>query len=69
MKFYKTPDSILQRQLEAYDTAADKKAGDNVLFKEIMESQRVFAERVVRWELDTVVPRRMAFNHYFAKKA
>jgi TRAP-type mannitol/chloroaromatic compound transport system substrate-binding protein len=69
VKFYKTPDSILQKQLEAYDTAAEKKAVDNALFKEIMESQKVFAERVVKWDLDTVVPRRMAFNHYFAKPA
>jgi TRAP-type mannitol/chloroaromatic compound transport system substrate-binding protein len=69
VKFYKTPDSILQAQLTAYDTAANKKAVDNPLFKEIMESQRVFAERVVKWELDTVVQRRMAYNHYFAKAA
>ena len=69
VKFYKTPDSILQKQLEAYDKAADKKAGENVLFKEIMESQRVFAERTVKWDLDTNVPRRMAYNHYFGTKA
>jgi TRAP-type mannitol/chloroaromatic compound transport system substrate-binding protein len=69
VKFYKTPDSILRRQLDAYDTAVTKKASDNALFKEIMESQRVFAQRVVRWELDTVVPRTMAYNHYFAKAA
>ena len=69
VKFYKTPDSILQRQLVAYDAAVEKKAGDNALFKEIMESQRAFAERVVKWDLDNNVPRRMAYNHYFAKQA
>jgi len=69
VKFYKTPDSILQRQLAAYDAAVEKKAGDNALFKEIMESQRAFAERVVKWDLDNNVPRRMAYNHYFAKQA
>jgi TRAP-type mannitol/chloroaromatic compound transport system substrate-binding protein len=69
VKFYRTPTSILQRQLEAYDTAVAKKAGENALFKEIMESQRVFAERVVKWDLDTVVPRGMAYSHYFAKGA
>jgi TRAP-type mannitol/chloroaromatic compound transport system substrate-binding protein len=67
VKFYKTPDSILQRQLDAYDAAVEKKAGDNALFKEIMESQRAFAERSVKWDLDNNVPRRMAYNHYFAK--
>jgi TRAP-type mannitol/chloroaromatic compound transport system substrate-binding protein len=69
VKFYKTPDSILQRQLTAYDDAAGKKAADNPLFKEIIESQKRFAERTVKWDLDTNVSRRMAYNHYFAKSA
>ncbi len=69
VKFYKTPDSVLQKQLEAYDAAAAKKAAENPLFKEIMESQRAFAQRVVKWDLDTNVGRRMAFNHYFARPA
>jgi TRAP-type mannitol/chloroaromatic compound transport system substrate-binding protein len=69
VRFYKTPDSLLQKQLEAYDAAADKKASDNPLFKEIAESQRQFAARAVKWDLDTNVQRRMAYNHYFAKPA
>src|SRR4051812_20619167 len=69
VKFYKTPDSLLQRQLTAYDAAADKKAGGNDLFKEIVASQKKFAERAVKWEMDTVVNRRMAYNHYFGQKA
>jgi TRAP-type mannitol/chloroaromatic compound transport system substrate-binding protein len=68
VKFYKTPDPVLQRQLTAYDEAVAKKA-DNALFKEISESQKAFAERAVRWDLDTNVNRRMAYNHYFAKAA
>ncbi|HTD89972.1 MAG TPA: C4-dicarboxylate ABC transporter, partial [Burkholderiales bacterium] len=69
VKFYRTPDAVLQAQLGAYDTAAAKKAGDNPIFKEIMDSQKKFAERAVKWDLDTNVNRRMAYNHYFAKKA
>ena len=69
VRFYKTPDSVLQKQLDAYDQAADKKAADNALFKEIVESQRAFARRAVKWDLDTTVSRRMAYNHYFAKKS
>jgi TRAP-type mannitol/chloroaromatic compound transport system substrate-binding protein len=69
VKFYKTPDAVLQRQLTAYDQAAAKKSSDNPLFKEIAESQRRFAERAVRWDLDTNVNRRMAYNHYFSKGA
>jgi TRAP-type mannitol/chloroaromatic compound transport system substrate-binding protein len=69
VKFYKTPDSVLREQLTAYDQAAAKKSEGNALFKEIEASQRAYAERVVKWDLDTNVQRRMAFDHYFAKKA
>jgi TRAP-type mannitol/chloroaromatic compound transport system substrate-binding protein len=69
VRFYKTPDAVLQRQLTGYDAAAAKKGEGNALFKEIEASQKVFAERVVRWDLDTNVGRRMAYNHYFAKPA
>ncbi|CAG0991967.1 Monocarboxylate 2-oxoacid-binding periplasmic protein [Burkholderiales bacterium] len=67
IKFYKTPDSVLQRQLTGYDTAAAKKGEGNALFKEIEASQKAFAARAVKWDLDTNVSRRMAFNHYFAR--
>jgi TRAP-type mannitol/chloroaromatic compound transport system substrate-binding protein len=67
VKFYKTPDAVLQAQLNGYDAAVTKRK-DNALFREIEESQRKFAERAVRWDLDTNVNRRMAYNHYFAKK-
>jgi TRAP-type mannitol/chloroaromatic compound transport system substrate-binding protein len=69
VRFYKTPDSVLQKQLEIYDEVATKKASDNPLFKEIADSQKKFAERAVKWDLDTNVSRRMAYNHYFGKKS
>jgi len=68
VKFYKTPDAVLQQQLTGYDAAAAKRK-DNALFREIEESQKKFAARAVRWDLDTNVNRRMAYNHYFGKKA
>ena len=69
VRFYKTPDPVLQTQLTAYDAAAAKKSAENPLFKEIEASQKAFAARVVRWDLDTNVSRRMAYNHYFGKPA
>jgi TRAP-type mannitol/chloroaromatic compound transport system substrate-binding protein len=69
VRFYKTPDAVLQRQLTGYDAAAAKKAEGNALFKEIEASQKAFAQRAVRWDLDTNVSRRMAYNHYFGKPA
>lgn len=70
VKFYKTPDAVLQTQLKLWDEIVAKKSAENPLFKEIIASQRAFAERVVKWETDTLVNRRMAVNHFFgAKKA
>ena len=65
VKFYKTPDAILKKQLEIYDQVVAKKSGENPLFKEILESQLAFARRATQWEQDTVVNRRMAYDHYF----
>ena len=69
VKVYKTPDAVLKRQLEIFDEVAAKKAGENPLFKKIVESQLVFAKRAVQWEQDTVVSRKMAFDHYFGPNA
>jgi TRAP-type mannitol/chloroaromatic compound transport system substrate-binding protein len=65
VRFYKTPDAILQKQLDIYDDVVRAKAASNPLFKEIAESQIAFARRATRWEQDTVVSRKMAFDHYF----
>jgi TRAP-type mannitol/chloroaromatic compound transport system substrate-binding protein len=69
VKFYKTPDSVLQDQLVLYDQVAKKYADKNPLFKEIVESQLAFAKRTTQWEQDTVVSRKMAFDHYFGPNA
>ena len=68
VKFYKTPDAILKKQLEIWDQIAEKKSAENPLFKEILESQIAFAKRAVAWDLDTNVSRRMAYNHSFGPK-
>jgi TRAP-type mannitol/chloroaromatic compound transport system substrate-binding protein len=65
VKFYKTPDAILKKQLEIYDEVVKKKSAENPLFKEILQSQLAFAKRTTQWEQDTVVSRRMAYEHYW----
>jgi TRAP-type mannitol/chloroaromatic compound transport system substrate-binding protein len=69
VKFYRTPDAILKRQLEVYDEVVAKKAAENPLFKEIVQSQLAFAKRATQWEQDTVVSRKMAFDHYWGATA
>ena len=69
VKFYKTPDSLLKKQLEVYDDVVRKYAATTPLFKEIVESQLAFAKRATQWEQDYVVSRRMAFEHYWGPNA
>jgi TRAP-type mannitol/chloroaromatic compound transport system substrate-binding protein len=68
VRMYKTPDSVLQRQLQIFDGVMAKRK-DNALFNEVLASQRAFAERAVRWYLDTQLSGRMAYNYYFGKPA
>ena len=68
VKVYKTPDSVLQKQLDIFDGVMEKYSAKNPLFKEVLESQRKYAARAVRWQLDTQLSGRMAYNHYFGKK-
>ena len=68
VKFYKTPDAILKKQLEAWDKIMAAKSAENPLFKQVIESMRAFASRAARWQNDTNVDYKMAYNHHFAKK-
>jgi len=68
VKFYKTPDAILQRQLQIWDQMVAKRSAENPLFKKVIDSQKAFAERAGKWSGDTNVNFRMAYNHFFAPK-
>jgi TRAP-type mannitol/chloroaromatic compound transport system substrate-binding protein len=67
VRVYKTPASVLQKQLNIFDEVLTKYA-DKPFFKEVAESQKAFAARAVKWYLDNQVDPRMAYNHYFGPK-
>ena len=69
VNFYKTPDAILRAQLASWDKIMAKKGGENALFKKVLDSQKVFAERAGQWHNDYTVDFKMAYNHYFGKGA
>jgi TRAP-type mannitol/chloroaromatic compound transport system substrate-binding protein len=69
VKFYKTPDAVLRAQLAAWDGVVAKKSAENPIFKQVYESQRAFAQRAARWQNDTLVDYKMAYNHFFSKKS
>lgn len=68
IKFYKTPDAVLRAQLAAWDKTIAKKAGENALFKKVLDSQKAFAQRAGQWHNDYTVDFKMAYNHYFGGK-
>ena len=68
VKFYKTPDPILRAQLAAWDKIIAAKSTENADFKRVLESMRTFAQRACRWQNDTNVDYKMAYNHYFGPK-
>ncbi len=68
VSFYKTPDAILRNQLDSWDKVMARKAGENPLFKKVLESQKAYAQRAGQWQNDYLVDFKMAWNHYFAKK-
>ena len=68
VKFYKTPDAVLQAQLKAWDEITSKKSAENPLFKKVLESMEKFATRACRWQNDTNVDYKMAFQHSTSKR-
>jgi TRAP-type mannitol/chloroaromatic compound transport system substrate-binding protein len=72
VNFYKTPDTVLKAQLDAWDKVIAAKSADNPLFAKILDSQKSFAQRAGQWQNDYMVDFKMAWNRYFrapAKKA
>lgn len=67
VKFYATPKSILVAQLKAWDKIIAKKAAEIPMFKKVLDSQKAFAQRAVRWHLLTDVDFKIAYDHYFPK--
>jgi TRAP-type mannitol/chloroaromatic compound transport system substrate-binding protein len=68
VKFWKTPDAILKAQLAAWDKVIAAKSADNPTFQKVLDSMRAFAQRAGKWQNDTLVDYKMAYNHYFAAK-
>lgn len=67
VKFYITPKEILEAQLKAWDKIIDEQSQKNPFFAKVVESQKKFAQRAGKWNLDTNVPMDLAYDHWFGK--
>jgi TRAP-type mannitol/chloroaromatic compound transport system substrate-binding protein len=68
VKFYKTPREILDAELKAWDRVIAQKSSENPFFARVIESQKKWAARVVKWSEDTTVPVDPAYQHWFGEK-
>jgi TRAP-type mannitol/chloroaromatic compound transport system substrate-binding protein len=67
VRFERTPDSVLQAQLDAWDVVTERKSRLNPMFRRVQESMRAFAERATNWHVATNVDHQMAWDHFFGK--
>ncbi len=67
VKVFKTPESVLKAQLAAWDRVIAKKSGENAFFAKVLESQKKWAMRTVKWAEDTIVDPKLAYDHWFGK--
>jgi len=66
---YRTPDSIMQAQLEAWDIIVDKFNAKDPFFKKVVESQKVYAKKVMAYLLLNAPDYGMAYRHHFGEPA
>jgi TRAP-type mannitol/chloroaromatic compound transport system substrate-binding protein len=69
VKIIKTPQSVRDAQLKAWQAIIDKDSAENPEFKAIIASLRDWAGRVVPWQADINIPMPdlVAYNFYFKK--
>jgi len=69
VKVVKTPKSVLEAQLKAWDAVIADKSKDNPFFVKVLASQKKWAARVVPLRQEIVVDEELAYNHFFKQGA
>ena len=64
---YRTPDGVMQDQLKAWDVITDKFSNKDAFFKEVVESQKVYAKKVMAYLLLNQPDYGMAYRHHFGE--
>lgn len=63
---YRTPDSVMAAQLEAWDVVVDRISAEDEFFAKVIESQKAYAKRVMGYLNLNQPDYKLAYNHYFA---
>jgi TRAP-type mannitol/chloroaromatic compound transport system substrate-binding protein len=64
VKVHRTPDSVLQAQLAAWDKVIAAQSAEP-FFAKVAESQKAWVKRVVSTQFELEVQQNMAFDHFF----
>jgi len=62
---YRTPDGVMQDQLKAWDVITDKFSKKDPFFKEVVQSQKKYAKKVMAYLLLNQPDYGMAYRHHF----
>lgn len=68
VRFRKTPTEIMQAQMQAWKRVIERRSQSNEFFGRVVESQMVFARRVVGWQLDSTPPMQIPYEFWFGKR-
>ena len=68
VKIIRTPKSVFEAQLVAWDTLTKRLSDEDPLFKKVVESQRAWAKRVVYYHFLNEAEYRMGYEHVFKTK-
>jgi len=69
VNIYRTPDGVMADQLKAWDVITDKFSKKDPFFKEVVESQKVYAKKVMAYLLLNQPDYGMAYRHHFGDPA
>ncbi|MEM9104550.1 MAG: TRAP transporter substrate-binding protein, partial [Pseudomonadota bacterium] len=62
---YRTPDSVMQKQLEAWDVVVNRIANEDPFFAKVIDSQKAYAKDVMNYLNLNQPDYKLAYNHYF----
>ena len=65
VQYRRTPEVILRAQLKAWDQVVEKKSRENPMFARVHASMGAFARRAARWQVESGVDSRLAYEHFF----
>ena len=67
VNIYRTPDSVMADQLKAWDVITDKFSNKDPFFKKVVDSQKVYAKKVMAYLLLNQPDYGMAYKHHFGE--